>query len=202
MWAFKTQVQNLRAEMLKLPNDRRCQGAFERLSTVEIPEVWPDPCYSIIIGRRDNLVLEDNVGQPGTLETILIVEDDPAIRKLVETILGDGGFEILGADSAKEAISVEASFPRTIHLLLSDVMMPDMGGPDLAAKLKLRRPEMRVMLMSGYADGAMLVLNHGWHFIRKPFLPAALLGKVTEILHTTVRDQGTDHFDPSQVSRK
>jgi DNA-binding NtrC family response regulator len=97
---------------------------------------------------------------------------------------------------------VEASFPRTIHLLLSDVMMPDMGGPDLAAKLKLRRPEMRVMLMSGYADGAMLVLNHGWHFIRKPFLPAALLGKVTEILHTTVRDQGTDHFDPSQVSRK
>jgi two-component system, cell cycle sensor histidine kinase and response regulator CckA len=136
------------------------------------------------------------------LETILVVEDDPAIRKLVETILGDGGFEILGADSAKEAIQVEASFPGTIHLLLSDVMMPDMGGPDLAAKLKLRRPEMRVMLMSGYADGAMLVLNHGWHFIRKPFLPAALLGKVTEILHTTVRDQGTDHFDTSQVSRK
>jgi two-component system cell cycle sensor histidine kinase/response regulator CckA len=147
-------------------------------------------------------VLEDNLAQPGASETILVVEDDPAIRKLVETILGDGGFEILGADSAKEAIQVEASFPRTIHLLLSDVMMPDMGGPDLAAKLKLRRPEMRVMLMSGYADGAMLVLNHGWHFIRKPFLPAALLAKVTEILHTTVRDQGTDHFDPSHVSRK
>jgi len=91
---------------------------------------------------------------------------------------------------------LEAQFKRTIHLLISDVMMPDMSGPDLASVLKKRRPEMHVMLMSGYANGSMLVLNHGWHFIRKPFLPTALLAGVTDVLSNTVPDQGTDHFEP------
>ena len=131
-------------------------------------------------------------------ETILVVEDDPAILRLVQTILEKAGFEVLAASSAGKAKRVEAQFARTIHLLLSDVMMPDMCGPDLAGALKQRRPAMRVMLMSGYADGAMLVLNHGWHFIQKPFLPAALLATVLDVLHTKVRDQGTDHFDPRQ----
>jgi two-component system, cell cycle sensor histidine kinase and response regulator CckA len=135
-------------------------------------------------------------------ETILVVEDDPAILKLVQLILDEGGFEVLVADSAQKAQGVEAGFSRTIHLLLSDIMMPDMSGPDLAELLKQRRPEMRVMLMSGYAGGAMLVLNHGWHFIQKPFLPTALLGRVTDILHTEVRDQGTDHFDPRDRAKR
>jgi two-component system, cell cycle sensor histidine kinase and response regulator CckA len=130
------------------------------------------------------------------LETILVVENDAAILKLVQVILADASFEVLVASSANDAIRVEAGFSGTIHLLLSDIMMPDMCGPDLAAALKQRRPEMRVMLMSGYADGTMLVLNHGWHFIQKPFLPSALVGRVTDVLHTKVRDQGTDHFDP------
>jgi DNA-binding NtrC family response regulator len=129
-------------------------------------------------------------------ETILVVEDDAAILRLVQTILEEAGFEVLAASSVENAIRVEAHFSRTIHLLLSDIMMPDMCGPDLADVLKQRRPEMRVMLMSGYADGAMLVLNHGWHFIQKPFLPAALVRGVIDVLHTKVRDQGTDHFDP------
>jgi len=67
---------------------------------------------------------------------------------------------------ATKAIRLEANFPRTIHLLLSDIMMPDMSGPDLACVLK-----------------------------QKPFLPTVLLGRVTDILRTEVRDQGTDHFD-------
>ena len=129
-------------------------------------------------------------------ETILVVEDDAAILRLVQAILEEAGFEVLTASSAEKAICVEAQFARTIHLLLSDIMMPDTCGPDLADVLKQRRPEMRVMLMSGYADGAMLVLNHGWHFIQKPFLPAALVRGVIDVLHTKVRDQGTDHFDP------
>ena len=76
-------------------------------------------------------------------------------------VLEEAGFEVLVAGSAEKAVAVEAHFSRTIHLLLSDVMMPDMCGPDLAAALKQRRPEMRVMLTSAYARGAMLVLNHG-----------------------------------------
>ncbi len=130
------------------------------------------------------------------METILVVEDDAGILKLVQVILEEAGFEVLAASSPEEAIRLEADLSRTIHLVLSDIMMPDMSGPDLAKLLKQRRPEMRVMLMSGFADGAMLVLNHGWHFIQKPFLPRALVGRVTDVLHTKVRDQATDHFDP------
>jgi two-component system cell cycle sensor histidine kinase/response regulator CckA len=84
-----------------------------------------------------------------------VVEDDAAILTLVQTILEDAGFEVPVASSAENTIRVESVFSRTIHPLLSDVMMPDMCGPDLAKVLKQRRPEMRVMLMSGYADGAM-----------------------------------------------
>ena len=129
-------------------------------------------------------------------QTILVVEDDAAILRLVQLILEGDGFEVLGTSSARQALEVEAHFPRTIHLLLSDIMMPDMCGPELAEVLKHLRPQMRVMLMSGYADGAMLVLNHGWHFIRKPFLATAMVGRVHEVLRTEVCDQGTDHFDP------
>ena len=153
------------------------------------------------LGQKGTSHSIDSIASPlqrGAAGTVLVVEDDAAILKLVQAILEEGGFEVLGASSAKEAICAEASFPRTIHLLLSDVMVPDMIGPDLAGALKQRRPDMRVMLMSGYADGAMLILNHGWYFIRKPFVAAALLGKVTDILHTKVRDQGTDRFDPSK----
>jgi FixJ family two-component response regulator len=69
-------------------------------------------------------------------------------------------------------------------------MMPDVSGPELASALKENRPEMRVMLMSGFADGAMVVLNHGWHFITKPFLASALLVRVNDVLHSDVREQG------------
>jgi len=127
--------------------------------------------------------------------TILVVEDDPAILKMVRLILEEAGFGVLSAGSADQARLVAEGFPRPIHLLLSDVMMPDVSGPELASALKQNRPEMRVMLMSGFADGAMLVLNHGWHFIAKPFLATALLARVNDVLRSDVREQGTDHFD-------
>ena len=128
-------------------------------------------------------------------ETILLVEDNALVRKLVAVILKKGGFDVLIASSAKEAMLLEVSFPGTIHLLISDIMMPDMCGPDLAKAMRERRPEMRVILISSYADGGLLVLNFGWHFIKKPFLPEALLDKVNDVLRSRLRDQGTDHFD-------
>jgi two-component system, cell cycle sensor histidine kinase and response regulator CckA len=90
------------------------------------------------------------VAQPakGTLETILLVEDDPAILKIVKLILEEAGFGVLPACSANQARLIAEGFPRTIHLLLSDVMMPDVSGPELATDLKQHRAEMRVMLMS------------------------------------------------------
>ena len=90
---------------------------------------------------------------------------------------------------------MESCTEGAIHLLLSDVMMPDMSGPVVAQLLQQRRPQMRVMLMSGYPDGNMLLLNHGWHFIEKPYLPSDLVKKVNELLHTPERSQGDDFFD-------
>ena len=129
------------------------------------------------------------------LPTILVVEDDSSILKMVKLILEEAGLGVLSAGSAHQARLIAESFPHPIHLLLSDVMMPDVSGPELANTLKQNRPEMRVMLMSGFADGAMLVLNHGWHFIAKPFLATELLARVNDVLHSDLREQGTDHFD-------
>jgi FixJ family two-component response regulator len=73
--------------------------------------------------------------------------------------------------------------------------MPNMIGPDLAILLKVQRPGMHVILMSGYPDGALLVLNYGWQFIRKPFVPKALLERIESVLKSTTAESGTDYFD-------
>ena len=133
--------------------------------------------------------------QKNSLETILVVEDDPIVLNVVQTVLERAGFRVLAATNSTQAIEIEGGFHDLIHLLLSDVMMPDMSGPVIARILKKHRPDMRVMLMSGYPGGDMLFLNHGWHFIEKPFLPAELVERVNEVLHSSERSQGDDHFD-------
>ena len=130
-----------------------------------------------------------------SLETILVVEDHPVVLEAVRTILERAGFQVLTAANGVDAIKLERGYYETIHLLLSDVMMPDLSGPALAKILKIYRPDMRVMLMSGYPGGDLLVLNYGWHFIEKPFLPAQLIEKVNGVLHAPDRSQGDDHFD-------
>ena|SRR2546421_3215482 len=132
-------------------------------------------------------------------KTILVVEDTALVLKTVCMILERAEFTVLAAGSAEEAMQLAAA-TKTIDLLLSDVMMPDMSGPDLALKLKELRPEMRVMLMSGYPDGGMLFLNYGWHFIEKPFLPIQLVAKINGVLEEEMRDQSTDHFDTRKKS--
>jgi two-component system, cell cycle sensor histidine kinase and response regulator CckA len=130
-----------------------------------------------------------------THETILVVEDDPIVLAVVREILERVGYRVLTATNSTEAIRVEDSYGDTIHLLLSDVMMPDMSGPVISKLLKKHRPEMRVILMSGYADGDMLFLNYGWHFVEKPFLPAKLIERVNDVLHTPDLSQGDNDFD-------
>ena len=117
-----------------------------------------------------------------TRETILLVEDHSALLKLVKQILDDANFSVIPAKSAKEAIRLEAESPATIDLLLSDVRMRGMSGPDLARRLMERRPQMRVVLMSGYPGGASLVHHCGWHYIEKPFVPSALVDKIKDVL--------------------
>jgi len=138
----------------------------------------------------------------GNRETILLVEDHPALLKLVKQILEDANFTVIPANSAKHAMRLEAEFPGTIDLLLSDVGMTGTSGPKLAKRLKERRPQMRVMLMAGYPGGALLVLNYGWHYIEKPFVASILVSRIMDVLRGEAREQSTHRFDTLKVPRK
>jgi two-component system, cell cycle sensor histidine kinase and response regulator CckA len=130
--------------------------------------------------------------------TILVVENSAIVLNTVRRILENADFAVLPAASADEAMRLMGS-TKKIHLLLTAVMLPEMSGSDLALQLKALRPEMRVMLMSGYPNGEMLVLNYGWYFIEKPFVAVQLVAKINEILDDEMRDQSTDHFDTRKV---
>ena len=138
----------------------------------------------------------------GTLETILLVEGHSVLLKLVKQILEDANFTVIPATNAKQAIRLEAEFPGTIDLLLSDVRMTGTSGPALAKRLKERRPQMRVVLMSGYPGGALLVLNYGWHYIQKPFVASVLVSKIKDVLRGETREQSIDRFDTLKDPRR
>jgi DNA-binding NtrC family response regulator len=130
------------------------------------------------------------------LETILVVDDSASVLKIVSEILRDANFHVLTADDGALAIKLAEETEGRIDLLLSDVDMPLMSGPDLGLVLKKARPKMHVMLMSGGENGNLLVLNYGWAFIRKPFVAAKLVRMVNEVLHSPDRSQpGGQGFD-------
>jgi DNA-binding NtrC family response regulator len=132
----------------------------------------------------------------GTLETILLVDDNEAVLALVVSILTQAHFRVLSANSGPSALKLAYETPNRIDLLLSDVDMPAMSGPELGEAMKKTRPDLRVMLMSGGANGNLLVLNYGWAFIQKPFIPVKLVQMMTEVLHSPDRSQlGGQEFD-------
>jgi PAS domain S-box-containing protein len=118
-------------------------------------------------------------------ETVVVVEDDASVRTLVRIMLGDCGYEVLEATDADAAMALCDEHPAGVDLLLTDVVMPDIGGRALADRLTALFPGLRVLFMSGYSDEA--VFRHGiiWPdtaFIEKPFSQAALARKVREVL--------------------
>lgn len=131
-------------------------------------------------------------------KAILVVDDEPMILKMVSTILENKGYCVLQAPGPLEALRMESEYSGVIDLLLSDITMPGMMGPELAAHMIEHRPGMRVMFMSGYAEGPLLVLNYGWQFLQKPFIGEALLEMVDEVLHSPTRSKALDHFDTRQ----
>ena len=119
-------------------------------------------------------------------ETILAVEDEVEVRKLVAQILTGQGFTVMEAADGEEAIkAAQENSGKKIHLLLTDVVMPGMSGRELAVTLALQHPNMKVLYMSGYTDNAIVhhgVLEDGVNYIQKPFTLDALARKVREIL--------------------
>jgi PAS domain S-box-containing protein len=118
-------------------------------------------------------------------ETVLVVEDDQAIRQLVRGILESKGYKILEAGSGAEALSLCHNHSGAIHVILTDVVMPQMSGPEMALQWLARRPQTKIIYMSGYTNNAIChhgLLDRDLAFIEKPFTPQALENKVREVL--------------------
>ena len=126
-------------------------------------------------------------------ETVLLVEDAARVREVVREILEMSGYHILEARNGAEALEISQRHEGPIHLMVTDVVMPQMSGRELAQRLAPLRPEMRVLYMSGYTDDAIVrlgVLEAGTAFLSKPFTPDALGAKVREVLDTPRGDAG------------
>jgi two-component system, cell cycle sensor histidine kinase and response regulator CckA len=125
---------------------------------------------------------------PATLrghETVLLVEDEDQVRAIAVSILRRHGYHVLPAQHAGEALLLCERHSGTIDLLVTDVVMPQMSGPELAKRLGATRPEMKVLCMSGYTDDSIVrhgVLATGVAFLQKPITPASLTRKVREVL--------------------
>ena len=119
-------------------------------------------------------------------ETVLLAEDEPLVRSMAATVLRDRGYEVLQAANGEEALgAVQKHGGEGIDLLLTDVVMPQMGGPELAEKLHASHPNIKVLFISGYIGeylSQLNTLNTGTEFLAKPYLPETLAVKVREVL--------------------
>ena len=116
---------------------------------------------------------------------ILVVEDEDGVRSLVRLALVSGGYKVLETQDGESALALCASYEGPIHMLLTDVVMPQMSGPLVAEKATALRPDLKVLYMSGYTDDAVVrhgVLSKDVPFIQKPFSPATLRTRIREIL--------------------
>lgn len=118
-------------------------------------------------------------------ETVLLVEDEESVRKLTRQVLQSYGYEVLEATGCNEALSICERHNRPVRLLVTDVVMPGMSGPELAAKLLERCSDLDVLYISGYTNDAIVhhgVLDPGINFLQKPFTPEAMARKIREVL--------------------
>jgi two-component system cell cycle sensor histidine kinase/response regulator CckA len=144
---------------------------------------------------KDEIML----GSPkGTLETILVVDSDESVLTTVVAMLEGANFRVLSADCGANGIKLAEETAGPIHLLLSEVELPDMSGPALGQTLKRNRADIHVMLMSGQDNGNLLVLNYGWAYIQKEVVPVKLIHMVTDVLHAPDRSQLGDEFDSTK----
>ncbi len=136
----------------------------------------------------DDIDVEAPAAEPPNLsgtETVLLVEDEDQIRAVTRVILRDLGYQVIEARNGGEALLHCENHPGTIDLLLTDVVMPQMSGPELAKRLMRTRPDMRVLCMSGYTDDALVrhgAADSGMAYLQKPITPTKLARKVRAVL--------------------
>jgi signal transduction histidine kinase/ActR/RegA family two-component response regulator len=126
------------------------------------------------------------VEKSDNFETILVVEDEEIVRDLVCAVLEEQGYNVICAADGLEALEMAENFDGTIHLLVTDVIMPHMNGPELAAKLSRARAAMKVLYVSGYSDndiGDHGILDSRCDLLQKPFTPQTLARKIRDVIH-------------------
>jgi two-component system cell cycle sensor histidine kinase/response regulator CckA len=135
---------------------------------------------------RPSAVRPSESGTTGR-ETVLVVEDEEAVRGFAVASLQRHGYQVLSASSGEEALNVASAYDGTIHLLLTDVVMPGMKGPELAGRLRALRPGLRVLLMSGYAADVVTSSDlKDASLVAKPFSAASLSRTVRNALDVPV----------------
>jgi len=157
--------------------------------------------FKIYLPRVDEQPEAENLAAPetpvaGGRETVLIAEDDPAVRKIVGEVLTQKGYRVLRAPDGPAALEISRAEPGKIHLLVTDLVMPGMTGRELAEALVAERPGLPVLYMSGYTDDAVVrhgVLQEGMPYLQKPFAPRALASRVREVLDHESRSAPPRH---------
>ena len=130
---------------------------------------------------------------PKTAETVLVVEDEEIVRELVCQVLRDHGYYVLCASNGSEALRLSAGHDGGIQLLITDVVMPMVGGLELARKMSAARPEIKVLYVSGYSESDISEqgdLEAELEFLEKPFTPQVLIRKVREVLNPAFEPAG------------
>jgi PAS domain S-box-containing protein len=150
--------------------------------------------FKVYLPRVEDAVEQSAASPAPTLqpqrgwETILLVEDEEAVRDLIRTVLTEHGYDVIPARDPEHAVKLATSYAREIHMLLTDVIMPGMSGRELADNVLLHRPGIRILFMSGYTDNVITtggMLEKGLAFLQKPFSPNTLVQKVREVLTPT-----------------
>ena len=146
-------------------------------------------CFKIYLPVAEKPVTVPDVPRVGPslggTETVLVVEDEPAVRRLAVTILTAKGYVVLQASSGEEAIKVIEERDGPLHLLMTDIVMPGMSGRELAEIMRARSPEVPILFTSGYTNDAIMqhgILEADAAFLPKPYTPAILLSKVRQML--------------------
>jgi CheY-like chemotaxis protein len=146
-------------------------------------------CFTIALPRVDEVATqgeaEPRQSAPKAGRTILLVEDEPAVRAVTLRLLQRAGYDVLEASTGAEAIAMAERHEGPIHLLLSDMVMPGLDGQQVAEAVRARRPDVAVLLMSGYTDRTLSEPRTGQPpvtFLRKPVVPPVLLAKIDELL--------------------
>jgi CheY-like chemotaxis protein len=144
-------------------------------ASVPLPQVAPV--------RRADIAAAD---APGGGETLLIAEDEPAVRNLVASALRNEGYRLLIASSAEEALALAGAHEGAIDLLLTDAVMPGKSGVELAALMTAQHPDLPVIIMSGYTEETLVVAatDASVKLLQKPFTPGDLRQRIREALNT------------------